>query len=76
MCGSAEKEGKNDGQYRFLRLFKLAQDESAVDDEMISLRKGKQEWTEKLDEFLLGEKEEKLNNSSPSPVKEEQIPVS
>lgn len=75
MCGSAEK-GEKDGQYRFLRLFKLAQDESAVDDEMISLRKGKKEWTAQLDEFLLCDKEEKPKNSLPSPVKEEQTPLS
>ena len=46
MCRSIEKKGKDEGQYRFLRLFKLAQDETGVDDEMISLRKGKQDWTE------------------------------
>ena len=31
-----EKDGGS--EYRFLRLFKLAQDEPTVDDEMITLR--------------------------------------
>ena len=40
---------------------------------MINLRRGKQDWTAQLDDFLLGEDNKKENNFSPviSPVKAE-----